>query len=549
MKIKIPVLVENGGNIMKINPRVIFLSIVFTFLVVITSNIAVADTLEAEKLIKVASNVASDSHPVWSPDGKEILFSRGNGLYKVFSDGSGEKKLTSTNGSNFTSGYAWSPDGSKISYIDNRYDDTDGPRSDLWIMNANGTGKTQLLDTMWDRYYYIYTWFPTGSKILYAEIYEEIGGSYWEIDSDGSDKHKLGNMGIASGIALSPDASKIAIYAHGPTDIDYSIDIGRIGKDLTRFQPGLIVHQIQSRHSQIWSPDGSKIVYYAGKGESYYEDENSEIYTIKADGTGKTQLTSDSANDDSPIFSPDGRKIVFVSGKTGSEDIWVMNADGKNKVRLTSDSASDSFPVWSPDSKKIAFWSDRGGKNSIYILTLENETPPTATFSASLTSGKAPLNVAFTDKSTGSPTSWKWTFGDGAKSFVQNPKHKYSKAGKYTVSLTVRNAKGSNTVTKTDYITVISKPIANFTSDVTSGKAPLTVAFTDKSMGLPANWKWAFGDGKTSTQQNPEHQYLQEGKYKVTLTVSNAAGGNTVTKTNYITVTTNTRPGIYSESE
>ncbi|MCO5384085.1 MAG: hypothetical protein NHB15_20095 [Methanosarcina barkeri] len=159
---------------MKINPRVIYLSIVFTFLLM-ASNVALADTTEAEKLTKVASNVAYDSNPVWSPNGKEILFSRESGLYKVFSDGSGEKKLTSTNGSNFTSDYAWSPDGSKISYIENRYDDAEGPRSDLWVMNTNGKEKTQLLDTVWYRYYYIYTWFPKGSKILYAEIYEEMG--------------------------------------------------------------------------------------------------------------------------------------------------------------------------------------------------------------------------------------------------------------------------------------------------------------------------------------------------------------------------------------
>jgi len=57
--------------------------------------------------------------------------------------------------------------------------------------------------------------------------------------------------------------------------------------------------------------------------------------------------------------------------------------------------------------------------------------------------------------------------------------------------------------------------------------------------------KWDFGDGAYSTTKNPKHQYLQEGNYKVTLTVSNAAGSSTITKTNYIIVTTNTRPGIF----
>ncbi|WP_052712666.1 MULTISPECIES: S8 family serine peptidase [Methanosarcina] len=173
---------------------------------------------------------------------------------------------------------------------------------------------------------------------------------------------------------------------------------------------------------------------------------------------------------------------------------------------------------------------------------------PVANFSATPTSGKVPLTVAFTDTSTGTPTKWFWNFGDGSKSYHQNPKHKYSKAGNYTVALTTKNTKGSNMVTKTDYIVVVSKPTAAFSASPTSGKAPLTVAFTDQSSGNPTKWKWSFGDGAISREKNPEHQYSQEGKYKITLTVSNSAGGSTVKKINYIKVTTNTRPGVYSKS-
>ena len=67
------------------------------------------------------------------------------------------------------------------------------------------------------------------------------------------------------------------------------------------------------------------------------------------------------------------------------------------------------------------------------------------------------MKVQFTDKSTGSPTSWKWSFGDSTYSTVKNPAHTYSKAGKYTVSLTVKNAKGSNTKTMAGYVTVFEK--------------------------------------------------------------------------------------------
>jgi PKD repeat protein len=62
-------------------------------------------------------------------------------------------------------------------------------------------------------------------------------------------------------------------------------------------------------------------------------------------------------------------------------------------------------------------------------------------------SSTTPLTIKFIDHSTGLPTSWTWNFGDKITSTVRNPVHKYSKAGKYTVSLTVKNAVGSNTLT------------------------------------------------------------------------------------------------------
>ena len=175
---------------------------------------------------------------------------------------------------------------------------------------------------------------------------------------------------------------------------------------------------------------------------------------------------------------------------------------------------------------------------------LVTKQPPIANFTSSLTSGIAPLNVSLTDTSIGSPTSWSWNFGDGSNSTVQNPVHTYSAAGNYTVSLTVSNAGGSNTTTKTDYITVTTwrPPVAAFSASPTSGAAPLTVAFTDASTGSPTSGSWNFGDGSNSTVQNPVHTYSAAGNYTVSLTVSNAGGTNTTTKTDYIVVTTSAPP-------
>ena len=182
-------------------------------------------------------------------------------------------------------------------------------------------------------------------------------------------------------------------------------------------------------------------------------------------------------------------------------------------------------------------------------------TSPAAAFSASPTSGAAPLNVAFTDTSAGSITTWSWKFGDGTTIVGntitdRNPSHTYSAAGTYTVSLTVTGPGGSNTATKTNYITVsASPPAADFSASPTSGVAPLNVAFTDTSTGSITSRSWNFGDGTTSTLQNPSHTYSAAGTYTVSLTVTGPGGSNTATKTNYITVAASDSSTIYEDAE
>ncbi|MCH6471365.1 PKD domain-containing protein [Sinomonas terrae] len=151
---------------------------------------------------------------------------------------------------------------------------------------------------------------------------------------------------------------------------------------------------------------------------------------------------------------------------------------------------------------------------------------PVASFTASPTSGIAPLNVAFTDTSTGSPTSWSWNFGDGGTSTSQNPTHTYASAGTYTATLTATNATGSNSTSSTITVSALQAPVASFKASPTSGAAPLNVAFTDTSTGSPTSWAWDFGDGATSTAQNPSHTYAAPGTYTAKLTATNAAGSN-----------------------
>ncbi len=183
-----------------------------------------------------------------------------------------------------------------------------------------------------------------------------------------------------------------------------------------------------------------------------------------------------------------------------------------------------------------------------------NETTPVADFSGSPISGDAPLTVSFTDLSANNPDSWSWDFGDGGTSTAQNPSYTYNTAGTYTVTLTASNCAGSDVVTKVDYITVSeppcteTTPVADFSGSPTSGDAPLTVSFTDLSTNNPDTWSWDFGDGGTSTTQNPSYTYNSAGTYTVTLTAGNCAGSNMATKVDYITVTQPQQQEVHVEN-
>ena len=166
---------------------------------------------------------------------------------------------------------------------------------------------------------------------------------------------------------------------------------------------------------------------------------------------------------------------------------------------------------------------------------------PVAAFSGSPLSGTAPLTVNFADMSSNAPLTWQWNFGDGNSSNTQSPVHSYTVPGTYTVSLTVTNPAGFDTETKSAYV-VVDPPVtggidAEFSGTPISGPAPLTVAFTDATVGgIPLTYLWTFGDGQTSTQPNPAHVYASPGVYTVSLTVTDALGSNTETKTGYISV-------------
>ncbi|WP_292382034.1 PKD domain-containing protein [Methanosarcina sp. UBA289] len=308
---------------------------------------------------------------------------------------------------------------------------------------------------------------------------------------------------------------------------------------------GIYMHDIStnkkmkiSATGSAWDPAiyGNKIVW------QYQRNGNGDIYMYDLSTKKETQITSSADFQARPAIY--GNRIVWEDDG-GDDDGWAnhgiyMHDISTNKKMKISAGGLAYWPAIY-DNKIVWGYSIDAGEENIYMVTVSEPEPipPVAAFSASPTSGNAPLKVQFTDKSANSPTSWKWSFGDGTYSTDQNPAHTYNKQGKYTISLTVKNAKGSNTVTKSSHINVaapLKSPVAAFSASPTSGNAPLKVQFTDKSTGTPTKWKWSFGDGTYSTSKNPAHTYSKAGKYTVSLTSSNSAGSNTLKKSGYINV-------------
>ena len=164
--------------------------------------------------------------------------------------------------------------------------------------------------------------------------------------------------------------------------------------------------------------------------------------------------------------------------------------------------------------------------------------PVVAAFSGSPTTGIAPQAVNFVNSSSGDINTCQWDFGDGSTSSdCANPEHIYTVAGSYTVSLTVSGTGGSQTATKTNYITVNEAGNANFSADPRWGVAPLAVTFSNLSLGDFNSCLWNFGDGSTSQScADPTHTYTTPGIYTVSLAIDGSGGPDLVTFTNLITV-------------
>lgn len=324
---------------------------------------------------------------------------------------------------------------------------------------------------------------------------------------------------------------------------------------------------------------GATYVWDFGDGKT--DSSQSGIHSYNAPGTYTVKLTAKPMSSSVTITNPTDTKTVTIAEPTLDPKMSVETVAGTYQIKFedttgipdayvksrlwefgdeTSTAKSGTYTYNSSGTKTVKLTITTTGNAKKTVSQNVKISGITAKFSASPTSGAAPLEVKFTDSSVkNSKTNseidyWQWNFGDGSSlDYKQNPTHTFKEPGEYTVKLTVQDKDNSQDSTEMK-ITVLDNgdyPTADFgvsSSSSLSGNAPLKVSFVDKSTvssDTKANitaWYWKITDSSDKlvasfSTQNPSYTFEEGGKYTVALTVTDSKSRtNTKTKEDYITV-------------
>src|SRR3989475_2137024 len=236
---------------------------------------------------------------------------------------------------------------------------------DIFVMNADGSGVTQLTSHPFDEYLPLFS--PDGSRIAFARCL--VTCDIVLINADGSGERTILNDGFPG--AWSPDGNRIALGGAAGTGIEGIYVVNVDGSGLVRvLNPDFITD---------WSPDGRQLMIVSGR------DGDLELYATPLDGSPVTKLTDNTTDDNAGTgWSPDGTRIAFNSNRGGAgQDVFVMNADGSGVTQLTpNDGFDDTGPVWSPDATQLAFESNRAGDVQIFRMNVDGSGVTQLTFDA-----------------------------------------------------------------------------------------------------------------------------------------------------------------------
>jgi Tol biopolymer transport system component len=208
-------------------------------------------------------------------------------------------------------------------------------------------------------------WSPDGSQIVFQRFSEGLRSDIYVMSANGSGVQRLTDLGFAFQPAWSPDGSQIAFGSGLGRSAEIFV-MNADGSEQTR-----LTHDGFRDSVPAWSPDSTTIAFASRRHDNW------DLYLMSPDGSHQSRLTHVKGKDANPDWSPDGSQIVFQSNRRnrpGDWDIWAIRPDGSGSERLTRSRATEWAPAWSSDGTQIAFTIanyDRGVVD-IAILTLDS---------------------------------------------------------------------------------------------------------------------------------------------------------------------------------
>jgi Tol biopolymer transport system component len=228
---------------------------------------------------------------------------------------------------------------------------------DIWTFGPNGQNARNLTPTLtgdeWSP-----RWSADGRRIVFTSN-SDTGGDYdlFVMNADGTGRRQLTANDYDEDVASwSPDGRRIVFdrwFGYEPFDADIvTVRVDGSGEDNLTESPGILDRQ------PSWSPDGREIAFSSANDVI---GEFGNLYTIRPDGSHRRQLTASVNDEEMPVWSPDGRRLAFNSDAGGDFDLWAMPAvAGASAVNLSqSPTSGDGGAAWSPDGRSLLFGSNR----------------------------------------------------------------------------------------------------------------------------------------------------------------------------------------------